>query len=163
MDVRELWDDPDELYRVLLDSLRKQIETAGPAIVQTSTTDGHRVGVAPAIKMRVRAPDGSISYSQIATISNAPIRFTGGGGADNTSTVHTHPVVEGDEGILFVGSRDIDNWKTQGGVQQPANPARMHSLSDTFFIPGVRSDPRKIKNYNRKDFAEPLGRWQALS
>lgn len=145
-EIQTLYDDPLVLYETLLHNVRKKLETNGPAQVMETSADGHRVTMAPTIKMMVRDSDGKLSGQQISNVQDVPIHFMSGGDGDS-KVVHTHPVAKGDEGIYVCGSRGCDNWSVSGGFQDPMSP-RMHNLSDAMFIPGVRSDPNKIKNYN---------------
>lgn len=85
-------------------------------------------------------PDGTQKFVDLPLIPEAPIQFPSGGGA-----TFTHPIKEGDEGIYIVASRSIEQWMQQGDAQPQAD-TRMHSLSDGWYIPGSRSNPRKLKN-----------------
>ena len=85
-------------------------------------------------------PDGTRELTQLPVLSDCPIHHMGGGGV----TV-THPHKEGDEGIALFCGRSLDAWHQQGGIQSQVD-ARMHSLSDAIYIPGIRSTPRKLEN-----------------
>jgi hypothetical protein len=60
----------------------------------------------------------------------------------------THPVEKGDEGLYIVSPRAFDEWREKGGSQK-ALYFRIGTLSDGFYIPGVRSAPRKIEVYSK--------------
>ena len=147
MDVREYYDDVEEVARVAGDNVRKRLWTAVPVIVDEDSADGHTVKVKIAVKARVRNEKGKLEDVEIDTLQDVPVHFVGGGGGDDTSIVHTHPIKKGDEGIIIFGMRGHSHWHKDGGVQS-AITDRMHSLSDAMYVPGIRSDPRKIKNVN---------------
>lgn len=51
-----------------------------------------------------------------------------------------------DEGIILFSQRCIDGWVNTGGIAN--NPiARFHDMTDAMFLPGSKSQPKKIENY----------------
>jgi hypothetical protein len=78
----------------------------------------------------------------IPLLLDVPVLFPGAGGY-----ALTYPVKAGDEGLVILASRCIDSWWTRGGVQAQAE-LRMHDLSDGFFLPGFRSNPRKLTGFS---------------
>jgi len=69
-----------------------------------------------------------------------PVHFQGG-----KFTVE-HQIDVGDEGFILFSQRCIDGWMTTGGVAE--NPImRFHDLSDAVFLPGVRSQPKVIRDF----------------
>lgn len=139
MDPRFRFEDHSELLESLADDLQAKIRTAIPVrLVEDS--DGHTVKLQPLVKAVVRSAEGKLSQVNLPVISDVPINHHGGGGV----TV-TYPHKQSDEGIFLVSDRSLDAWHQQGGIQGPAD-ARMHSLSDGFYIPGVRNSTRKLKN-----------------
>lgn len=139
MDLRARFDSDDELFNTIVDAVRAKVHTAIP-VKLTQDSDGHTVSLQPLVKFTQRMPDGTQKFVQLPVISDAPINHHSGGGV----TI-THPHKKDDEGIYLIASRSLDNWFQQGDVQPQAD-TRMHSLSDGFYIPGVRSTPRKLKN-----------------
>lgn len=143
MDVRERWPHGEaaleEFVLSILDRRQSEMHTAMPVRV-IKDSDGHTVGLQPLIKRVMKKPDGSTELIDYPTISDVPVQFASGGGV----TI-THPIKEKDEGIAIISSRSFDNWLQSGGEQNQGD-ARMHDMSDSFYIPGVRSNPRKLKN-----------------
>ncbi len=139
MDPRFRFDDTTETLEALADDLAARIRISIPVKV-TTDSDGHTVALQPLIKAVIKAPDGSLSLSSLPVLSDVPIQYGGGGGV----TV-THPHKEGDEGVYLFCHRSIDAWHQQGG-EQPQIDARMLSHSDGFYLPNVRSTPRKLQN-----------------
>jgi len=76
----------------------------------------------------------------LAPIVNVPVHFSGG------DFVLEHQIDEGDEGLIIVSQRCIDGWKEQGGVA-PQTVLRKLDMQDALFIPGFRSKPKAITNF----------------
>jgi hypothetical protein len=140
LDPRERFKDWDEATRRDAESHQSKMFTAVPAIVKKHDVDKNTVHAQPTIKMLHAKADGSHEWLQMPKLEDVPIHYPRGGGA-----VVTMPVGDGDEGLLVFSMRSIDKWWQQGGVQEQTD-ARMHDISDAFFIPGFNSQPRKIKN-----------------
>ena len=77
----------------------------------------------------------------LVPVVNVPVHFSGG------DFVLEHQVDEGDEGLVVVSQRCIDGWKSQGGVA-PQTVVRKLDMQDALFIPGFRSKPKAIPNFN---------------
>lgn len=74
-------------------------------------------------------------------IIECPVYFFGG---DYCVEVQIDP---GCEGIIFFSQRCIDAWVDTGGVAN--NPIkRFHDFSDAYFLPGIRSQPKRITGFN---------------
>ncbi len=139
MDVRAISDDFEEAIRTAVRGELKMKFFSLPVIVEKDG-DGHTVTVKSSVKGQVTTPDGKTKPQEYPQFLSIPIHFPGGGGVTST-----HPVTKGDEGIIVFMSRPQDAWHQQGGVQMPVD-MRMMSLSDGRYIPGGRSDPRKMQN-----------------
>ena len=111
-----------------------------PAIVKQDS-DGHNVSVQPAINQLTRKDDGTTTQTPWPILQTMVQHFMGGG-----LMVATHPIKNGDEGVLVGISRALDSWRQSGGIQNPVD-ARQHHASDGFITGAVKSDPNKIKNY----------------
>lgn len=57
----------------------------------------------------------------------------------------THPILQGQEGILLFNDRELESWHINGGVN-PLSYYRSHNLSDSIFICGLSSLPNIIEN-----------------
>ena len=117
---------------------RADMWTALPAIVEKYDEKKIITSAQPTIKGRWRDPQGKWHWVQLPLCLDCPVQFQSGGGY-----TQTFPIAKGDEGILIFSSRCIDKWWKDGGVQQQA-VLRMHDLSDGMFIPGIRSQARKL-------------------
>lgn len=137
--ANERIDDGEEAARVMLEGWQAALHTACPGIVETVNADG-TLNIQPAITAAIRAQDGSVSQKPLPLLTNVLVAWQGGGGF-----TATFPIKAGDECLVVFGSRCIDAWWELGGIQAPMDP-RMHSLSDSFALVGVRSRPRALPN-----------------
>ena len=146
-DLREFWEDPEEVFRAALDGMHKRLMTAIPVIVTEDSQDGHTVKVQAALKGRVQDKFGNVTHVDYPVLGDVPIHFPQGGGQDSGTqgVIHTYPVKKGDEGFVVFSKMNLDGWHENGGVQ-PTIDVRLHSLSDAMFVPGHRSNPRKVQN-----------------
>ena len=77
----------------------------------------------------------------LAPIVNVPVHFSGG------DFVLEHQIDEGNEGLIVVSQRCIDGWKEQGGIAAQT-VIRKLDMQDALFIPGFRSKPNAISDFN---------------
>lgn len=94
------------------------------------------------IQMQVQQADGTQRWETIKPLIKCPVVLPGGGGC-----VITLPLKPGDEVLVVFAARCIDSW-WQSGQIGPQVELRLHDLSDGFAIPGPRSVPKAITNYN---------------
>lgn len=141
MDIRQRYEDRDELLRQLEDNIRAKLWTSIPCIVMEDS-DGHTVKLQPAIKAVQLMPDGTSKYVDMAPLLDVPVQFAGGG--DHFAT---HPVKKGDEVSAHISARAMSAWHQSGGTQPPSS-ADLHGLSQATCIPGLRSDPNKLEKYS---------------
>lgn len=143
LDPRYRWNDPDELLETLKDAVRQQSRTSIPVSVVEDSEDGHTIKLQPLVKAIIRKSDGTTEAVALPVLPDVPIHHPGGGGV---TTTNAHK--KGDEGWIIVSDASIDSWHQQGGVQAPPDTLS-HALSDAVYIPGVRSDPRKLKGVSK--------------
>lgn len=145
-DRRERVDDPAETLRLAVSAGLARAWTSLPGVVKqfpsVSDLGNQVIDVQPTINGLVRNSKNPGNYDsiQMPVLINCPIQFPGGGGV-----TMTFPIAAGDEGLIVLSARCIDAWWSQGWQPGPGmNPPdlRMHNLSDGFFIPGIRSNPR---------------------
>lgn len=117
-----------------------QIWTSLPGILQSVDLVKMTCSVQPSIQVMVYDKKGKGKFQNLPLCVDVPLQFIGGGGY-----TATFPMANGDEGLISFACRCIDAWWQSGGVQ-PQAELRMHDLSDGFFIPGFRSQARKLSN-----------------
>lgn len=144
--------DPKERINDLLTAVQEAVQgalpsiwTSMPGILQSFNPDAMTCEVQPAIQARVNNKDGTQKWVTLPVLVDVPVQFIGGGGFTLTM-----PMKKGDEGLINFSCRCIDAWWQNGGVQQQAE-MRMHDLSDGFFIPGFRSQSRKLQNIDTEN------------
>lgn len=132
--------DPEEELRTAIEAALANMHVAMPVKVMKDS-DGKTVSLQPTVKANQRMPDGTVKQVDYPML-DALVHFASGGGA-----TMTHPVKNGDEGMVIFASRSIHNWRENGGLQSQVDQ-RMHDLSDAIFLPGIRSKPRDLKDIN---------------
>ena len=158
MNKLERLDSLPELLRVALQSWQSDMWTAMPGYIQSFDPVARTCEVKIALKVRVKNPrygtpgfvGNPYDYVEIAKLTDCPAIFPSGGGF-----TLTFPITKGDECLVILASRCIDNWWAQGGLpldsngsqhSQNADNVRMHNLSDGFVLVGVNSKPNVIPN-----------------
>lgn len=116
-----------------------------PGILQSFDKDKGTCTVQVAIRGTITDEKQNTKVVDIPILEDVPVLMLGGGGYSVTM-----PLKKGDEGLVHFSSRCIDGWWQNGGVQSPAE-YRMHNLSDGFFVPGFRSQPRKLSDVSDND------------
>ena len=151
MDVREIYGASpwqrehfdllaEETARIGHGAQTASLFTATPVQVVESSPDGHNAVLQPVTKLKKIDPTtGATTYEDYTTFVDTPVHFAGGGGV-----TATHPITQGDEGIVLHAARDFDAWRQSGGTQQPMDNG-VNNAGNAIHIPGVRSDPRKIQ------------------
>jgi hypothetical protein len=136
IDRRERADLPEEAMRAVLDGFRASLWTAMPCIVESFNSAQMTISAQPAIQARVRDQYGNFSMVNLPLLVDVPVFFQGAG-----NFTLTFPIAQGDECLVVFGSRCINSWWYQGGIQPPEE-IRFHDLSDGFAFVGFRSLPR---------------------
>lgn len=141
MDRNERSPDSVETFRIAFQGAQSQMWTALPGIIDSVDFNGDMPGtvnVQPAIAIEIRNPDGSTSATRLPLLLDCPVIFPSGGGF-----TLTFPIAAGDECLVILAARCIDNWYDLGGVQGEAE-FRLHDLSDGFCLVGPRSKAREL-------------------
>ncbi|WP_446902988.1 Gp138 family membrane-puncturing spike protein [Burkholderia sp. YIM B11467] len=142
MDRKERVDDELASLRAALRGWQVGIWTALPGEIESFNAEAQTCVVQPAIKIPVRASDGTVTTIELPPVVDCPVQFPSGG-----NCTLTFPVAQGNECLLVFASRSIDAWWQSGGVQEQA-ALRMHDLSDGFALLGFRSRPRALAGVN---------------
>lgn len=140
MDRKERIDDLFVAVKAAAEGVLPSIWTAMPGIIESVNLDANTCEVQPSIQVKVYDKTGAGAFKTLPLCVDVPLQFIGGGGYSIT-----FPMEKGDEGLIVFACRCIDAWWQQGGIQ-PQAEMRMHDLSDGFFIPGFRSQPKKLTN-----------------
>lgn len=144
MDLRERINDDEEMIRSAIEQAISNLWTSAPARVLSFDPGGN--GKGPSVNLQittkgfVKQPDGTQKAVDLPVLQSVPVHYPSGGGMNIT-----FPISVGDEGMVTFTSRSSDTWQQSGGDQQPTD-ASTHSLSNGYFQPGLRSNPRAIPN-----------------
>lgn len=84
----------------------------------------------------------SPKYINYPILIECPVIFLGGADA-----ALSFPVAQGDECLVVINDRDIDNWFQTGQVGPVATP-RTHSFADAFALVGIRSKGNAIDDFD---------------
>jgi hypothetical protein len=138
-DLRERLEDSDEVLETVKDAVLARLPKAGPVMLSEDSDDGHTAKLQPTVKGIQRKPDGTTEAVSLPQVPDVPVHFMSGNGITTT-----YAQKKGQEGWMIPAALGIDGWHQQGGVQSPGD-VRQHALADAVFVPGVRSDPNKLK------------------
>lgn len=127
---------PAEAQRVSFDRQALGLRTALPGIVVAVAADGTTVDVQPAISLAQRLDGGPARPVALPVVRGVPLMVMG---SQVNGLFVAVPVVPGDEGMLIVCDRALDNWQAGEGVQMPpdAISPRHHDITDSQFYPGA--------------------------
>jgi len=139
IDIRERFEDQTELLETVVDAVFSRLPKSGPVMLAEDSQDGHTAKLQPTTKAIQRKPDGTTVEVTLPVIPDVPVHFMGGGGITTT-----YGLKQGNEGFSVPAALGIDGWHQNGGVQSPGD-TRQHAMWDAVFVPGVRSDPNKLK------------------
>ena len=137
--------DSSEALRVLFDRLALGLRTAIPAVVVAVDPQGRTVDVQPAVSL-VHRLDGQAQELVLPVVRGVPLQVLG---SKTRGLFVAVPVSVGDDGMLVVADRALDNWQHGSGVGMPpeAQTPRHHDLTDATFYPGVQRMDGAIPSY----------------
>lgn len=134
-----------EALRVAIDRQALGLRTATPGIVVSVDPQGRTVDVQPAMSMR-DTTTGRLKPLQLPVVRGVPLHVLG---STTLGLFVAVPLVPGDEGLLIVCDRALDNWQTGSGVQMApdAETPRHHDITDATFWPGLQRLSGAIPDY----------------
>lgn len=118
-----------DLLGVAWSTLKRQILTALPGIIESYDPETCKASVLPSILEL--AGDGTTMPNKI--ISNVPVIWPG-----SSQGSIRFPLDKGDGVLLVFSCRSTDEWRGSGNVVNPAD-IRTHDLNDCHAIPGLFS------------------------
>lgn len=134
-----------EAARVLFDRQALDLRTAIPCVVVAVAADGTSVDVQPAVSM-LRTLDDVTQAVHMPVVQGVPLAVYG---STTLGLFACAPVRPGDDGLLVVCDRAIDNWQHGAGVAVPPDgpSPRHHDLTDAVFMPGLQRASGAIPGY----------------
>lgn len=142
LSISEISESQDELYRKIMERVKKDIRVAEPGIIQAFDLKTQTVTVQLALREEIANQDGTKQWVNLPLLLDVPIVIPHAGGY-----MLTFPINIGDECLVILGDMCIDSWFSYGGVQNQIEKRR-HDLSDSFAILGTYSQPNVIPNYS---------------
>ena len=130
----------DDLLDEAIAAKTATIHTSIPGRVVAFDADANTVDVQPAVKKVIRHPDGSREMVPYAQIKGCPVAYPAGNGF-----AITWPLVEGDDVILHIMERSIDEWKATGGRSTEPRHPRRHDMTDAIAEPAGRPPGRALR------------------
>ncbi|MPW31993.1 hypothetical protein F9L16_23895 [Agarivorans sp. B2Z047] len=139
----------EDAFRLALSRFTSKLRTAVPGIVDSEPKKNGRfwcVDVIPAVRRLIKSSNNGSRTESEPKIANVPIYLTGSKSLGLSVTV---PLKLGDECLLVVSDRGLDNWQITDGPQDPPElkELRHHDLSDCFCLP-LCSQLASINSYN---------------
>ena len=140
MDIRERINDPEETIRAAIEQHMSRVWTSAPVRVVSYDAGKQTVSLQVTTKAFIKQEDGSQKAVDVPVLQDVRVQFPAGGGQ-----TMTFPIAAGDEGLAVFTTRSPDGWQ-QSGSDSPPPDASVASLSNGFFIPGVKSDPKALSD-----------------
>lgn len=129
-----------EVLNNLKDGIMNDINCVRTCSVVEYDPANQRASVQITIKQVIREEPNGVKVSQdLPILLDCPVMVLGGGGS-----YISHPVNQGDTGIVLFNDKDMDDWIIAGGQQEP-NTYRKHDLSDGLVILGFRPNPSTLQ------------------
>lgn len=134
-----------EAARLLIDRQMLDYRTAIPGVVVAMSADGTTCDVQPAVNM-AQTLDGKTQGIPMPVVRGVPLMVMGSAVAGFFVCI---PVSVGDDGLLIVCDRAIDNWQGgEGTAMPPLSPSpRHHDMTDAVFYPGLQRASGSIPSY----------------
>lgn len=134
-----------EALRVAIDRQALGLRTATPGIVVAVDPQGRTVDVQPACSMRDMTT-GKLKPLSLPIVRGVPLHVLG---STTMGLFVAVPVTVGDDGLLIVCDRALDNWQHGAGVQMTpdASSPRHHDIADSVFLPGLQRMSGGIDGY----------------
>ncbi len=92
------------------------------------------------VQIAIERVDINGNSEKLSPIISVPVHFPG------CSYAVEYQIDIGSEGLVIFSQRCIDAWLDQGGVA-PQSRIQFHNLNDAMFIPGIRSQPKKLQGF----------------
>ncbi|USG65155.1 hypothetical protein NDK47_24030 [Brevibacillus ruminantium] len=133
-----------ELFNIVADKIFNTLRVSVPGIIKKFDPETQTAEVQIALREHVRQENMDYKWMEIDPLLDVPVVFPRGGGY-----VLTFPIKEGDECLIVFSDMCIDAWFSLGDIQNQIEKRR-HDLSDAIAIPGLWSQPKKLKDYSTK-------------
>lgn len=130
-----------ELLARVVESYGREMRVALPGIVQVFDPSTQTGRILISVQERINI-NGEESWTNIPLLVDVPLALPRAGG--HTFAIAIKP---GDECWVWFADYCYDSAWQSGGYGHPQVDRRRHDLSDSFFMPSLFSQPKKIPNY----------------
>lgn len=147
MDTRNQSD--SDALKTIINRKLVNVRTAIPGEITKINTGTNNsitsVEVVPGVQ-RIQTIDDQKTLITMPPVLTVPLVYPH---AQTLGYAMTIPVSVGDEVLLIVADRSIDNWTENGGIQPPVEStvSRMHSITDSLAIVGATPMNRALSEY----------------
>jgi hypothetical protein len=115
----------DVLEDALVGALYARVHVSLPGRVVSYDLTTQTAAVQPIVRARFRSEDDTVETYQLPVLPAVPVAFPQGGGCSIT-----WPLQQGDDVLLVVSERSLDEWKATAAGEVAAQDARRFDLSD---------------------------------
>lgn len=143
---------PAEAFLTLLNDEMLDRRTAFPAQITAVNTgnDGEllSIDVLPLIRQTLSQENtDALVYRDLPILTNVPVVFPHSTVSGFSLTI---PIQIGDQVLVVIADRSIDEWQASGGTGRPVESTtpRSHDLTDAIAIIGISCDVKNVKNYS---------------
>lgn len=142
MRIPEIIPSKTEESEMIKANLNNSLRVACPGIIQAFDIESQTATVRLCIRESITNDIGASHWVEIPPLLDLPILIPRAGGY-----MMTLPIKTGDECLVVFSDMCIDGWFVHGGVQNQMEKRR-HDLSDGICIPGIWSQPNRVKDYS---------------
>ncbi len=125
------FDELDALQRLARAEVAR-VRTCIPGVVTAYDSATQRADVRPAIRHAYRDADGSVAQEQHPIIPGCPVLFPA---SSSGGFSIAWPLSPGDEVLVLVAERSIDEWQAEGNTDTVPQDLRRFALSDAMVLP----------------------------
>lgn len=153
MSIRPKKQSAAEAFLTLLNDEMLDRRVAFPAqitAVNVDSGDGAllSIDVLPLIRQTLSQENtDELIYRDLPILANVPVVFPHSTVSGFSLTI---PIKIGDQVLVVIADRSIDEWQASGGTGRPVESAtpRAHDLTDAIAIIGISCDVKNVKNYS---------------
>ena len=117
------------------------VRVAMPGVIQSFNPETQTATIQISVREKVNI-NGNLTWEDIPPLLDVPLVTIKGG-----SHLIATAITEGDECWVWFADACYDSAWQSGGTSNVQVDKRRHDLSDSFFMPSLFSQPRKISNY----------------
>jgi hypothetical protein len=153
MSIRPKKQSAAEAFLTLLNDEMLDRRVAFPAQITAINTDSGdgallSVDVLPLVRQTLSQENtDDLIYRDLPILANVPVVFPHSTVSGFSLTI---PIQIGDQVLIVIADRSIDEWQASGGTGRPVESTtpRAHDLTDAIAVIGISCDVNNVKNYS---------------